>query len=224
MDWKVVGIIGTVASAVIAGVVGWYSARMKYRQLEFEYEVKLKEQYLGNAREYLGSVYIPLSISLASLNAAYKNYRARQDVASREAAFSQEIRQFLRNYRELEQNGGGAFLTSELEEIVSSFNSFLDDSLYAVEPLIKGVIEVKLPRIIPFTLDGAIKREFSSKKLSRVGRVELSVLGGNILVGNEEVVGAPISSKEFEQRFVRDMYRINRLVKDVTLGNNVGNS
>ncbi|WP_185976872.1 hypothetical protein [Shewanella psychropiezotolerans] len=54
----------------------------------------------------------------------------------------------------------------------------------------------------------------------------MSVSMGGLGVSYEakEVLAAPLASKDFEERFVRDSHIINVLIKEVTLGAKAKNS
>ncbi len=74
------GLVGAVVGAIGKG----YASRQKLRDLEFEYEKRLQDRYLENARVYLASVYVPLSISLTKLNTAYQGFRSNVTIKAAE--------------------------------------------------------------------------------------------------------------------------------------------
>lgn len=217
MESKVlIGVIAAVASAIVA----WHSAKTKFKLQELEYEIRLKDQYLGNARDYLCEIYIPLSIAISSLNAAYQRYRVNQAGKHLEDELVAEILEFLKNYQVLCKRGGNAFLTADLDESLSSFVIFLSSSAHAEVVDVQDVLEVNMPAIAPFAFDSPLRTEFRSSKQSRLGNFRLSTLGIDLVIREQEVMSAPVSSQEFERRFLRDTFRVNRLVKEVTLGSN----
>lgn len=65
-------------------------------------------------------------------------------------------------------------------------------------------------------IEGAI----SGKKAKFLKSPQLSLRVGPISLAYraEEVLSAPLNSKEFEERFIRDTHFINILIKEVTLG------
>ena len=157
MDQKLItGLIAAgaaIAGAVITAIAKGYTSRQKLNELRFEYENRLRDGYLAKAQEYTSSLYVPLSIALAKLGSAYQNFHAstRDNKAEFLDIFEHEVDSFLLSVSELATQGANAFLTTDLDEILQSFCSFLSASRTAEKPQLRVVI-LLLKHLIPRVL------------------------------------------------------------------------
>lgn len=71
----IIGLTGVIGGAIIGGFVAAYNAKQKIKEIEIQHSHQLHENYLSNAREYMQSVYIPISIELTNLSQAYLNLK-----------------------------------------------------------------------------------------------------------------------------------------------------
>jgi hypothetical protein len=122
--------------------------------------------------------------------------------------------------------GADSFLTSELDEQLQSFNSFLRLSLDATEPVRRMVVTVNFS--VPFT--GYHSRyEIAEKVHGRLTYLSFPYLGGwhlsfsgvGISYRRPELLSAPIESPEFEERISVDIPKIRFFIKEVTLGSQI---
>ncbi len=64
----IIGAVSAVVTGIIGGIVGAFlkdkESRQKIAELKETYDQKLRDGYLEKAREFAGSIYVPLSISL----------------------------------------------------------------------------------------------------------------------------------------------------------------
>ncbi len=219
-DPKIIAAISVIIGALL-GVLGKaISSRQKIRELNSVYANKLQECYLEAAKDYTVSVYVPISIALSNLSHAFLIYRADSGEENL-ASFKEAIDVFVEKILELSGKGASAFLTTELDEKLQAFFSFVRDSKDATEPTIKMIFEVKLPYIggryndrIERRAKGKVARSFWSPRMS----ISLGVIGASFEA--TEILSAPIGSRDFEERFVRDSHVVNVLIKEVTLGAN----
>jgi hypothetical protein len=224
LDPKVVTSIVAAVSAITGAAIVAYgkarSARHKLEELRESYEQRLQETYLQNARAYTQSIYIPLSILLSDLSYAFHQDRMRRNsVSTAEGQLLGAIELFNSGVSDLLSRGAGAFLTAELDERLRAFCSFLDESKDAEVPTLKMVVGFSLPFFgtgfrdeVERRITGRFARSLWSPRLSlRLGGLGLSYEAN-------EVLAAPLLSKDFEERFVRETHILNVLVKEVTLG------
>ena len=217
----VIAAVAAVVGAVVGAIGKGYASRQKLRELEFEYEKRLQDRYLENARVYLASVYVPLSISLTKLNTGYQAFRSNVTIKAAEDRFRKAIRQFMADIEEMGQRGANAVLTTDLDETLQSFNQFLDGSQTAKQVNIKAIVRISLralPLVGPFgaktdfVLSGERARRFRSAP------VRINIAGISFAYEADEILEAPLGSTEFEERFIREVHTLNVLVKEVTLG------
>ena len=218
----IVAAIAAIAGAALGAVAKGYASRQKLREMEFEYERRLNEGYLERAREYLTSVYIPLSISLTKLNSAFVSFRDKQAVQVEENRFTASIKEFVDTVDDLGSKGANAFYTTDLDEALQSFREFLSASLVAKETNIKAVIKARIGSL-PFVGGMASERHtvLKGKKVEKyrtTGQLSIKIWKFGLAYKADEVLSAPIQAEDFEARFVRDVHTLNVLVKEVTLG------
>ena len=224
MDPKIITGIVAAISAIIAAfttaIVTGFSARQKLQELRFQYETRLKDGYLEKAREYTSKLYVPLSIALASLGFAFQQFRSSNvDPSVKTDQLKGAIKEFLSVTAELSSRGANAFLTTDIDETLQAFQAFLTSSMAAHEPRMKVVIKFgttalwgRLKSNIEHVVSGKKVKFFRSPPVSfRLGLFSFTYKG-------EDILSAPLGSEEFEERFLRDTFLINMLIKEVTLG------
>ena len=213
----------TAITGVLTAIFTYYTSRQKLKEMEFEYERRLIEGYLEKAREYLSSVYIPLSISLSKLNSAFISFRENSDVKAEESRFKEAVKIFVNKIDELGDSGANAFYTTELDEVLQSFREFLLASLNAKETNIKIILKAytnTLPSIIGLNINQERTLKVKSNKYFKDrSSASLKLFGfAGLTYEVSEVLSASIDSADFEERFIRDIHALNMLVKEVTLG------
>lgn len=64
----IIGIVAGIAAllgALITSLASAYSSRQKIKEIEIQYQQKLLDTYLTNARSYTNTLYVPLILLLA---------------------------------------------------------------------------------------------------------------------------------------------------------------
>jgi len=210
-----------IAGAAIAAVAKGYTSRQKLNELRFEYENRLRDGYLEKAREYTKAIYVPLSISLSKLGFAYQNFRASSADTKPELldVFIKEVDAFILSISNLSEQGANAFLTTDLDESLQGFCSFLTSSKSAKDVQLKVVIRFGLSSL--WGRSNFEKAAVVSGKSARFLRsipIEMSIGSIRFSYKGNDTVAAPPGTEEFQDRFVRDSHLINILIKEVTLG------
>jgi hypothetical protein len=221
----IIAACGVGAGAGVTALAAAYAARQKIREVELTYEQKLRDNYLSNARQYTNGIYVPISMALRKLGDAYKTFQADREIddeAQAEARFREACDAYESSINELFEKGADAFLTTQLEERLVSFNSFLRASLKADEEIAIAVLtyEMALPVAPWISTARSIKKELRGKWAQRFGSnsMSLRVLGAGMYLDTTETVAAPLTSDAFERRFSIDVTAIKYLIKEVTLG------
>jgi hypothetical protein len=219
---------GAITAAIATSVGTWIVAErgakkreqeleQRERELKLTYEQKLQEGYLANARKHAESLYVPLNRSTYQLSRAYQSFRATTDLktgkppADQEQAFKVVFTEFLEQYNKLLEREG-AYLTVELEQRLTSFTAFLETSLDAKNVVRRTVLSVSNSS---FAITGAsgIALLAAAKVLNFT-----PVIPFYFPVEAEiKIVAAPLTSRQFEERFAEDTARISSLIKEVTL-------
>jgi len=211
-------------AAIIGAAIGAYSkavsSKHKILELRESYENRLQDNYLENARKYTESVYAPMSIALSELTYEFRKFRARKESDSESKHdFSEAIQRFNVSVESLMAKGVGAFLTADLDERLQSFCSFLEESKTANVPTLKVVLGFSLP-FFGSGYSDRLERRMTGKFARSLWspRISLSLGGLGMSYEAREILAAPLTSRDFEERFVADSYVINVLIKEVTLG------
>ncbi len=218
----VIAALSAIGGAIITGFFKTLSSKQKVEEVKEAYMQRLQDNYLENAREYTESLYVPLSILLSSLTYKFRELRAEKGSEGEKEAISSfvtAIDDFSDGVSGLMARGAGAFLTAELDERLLSFCSFLQESRNAATPTLKMIIGFSLPFFGSAYRDEAEKR-MTGRFARSLWSPRLSVSLGGLGLSYEanEILAAPPTSKDFEERFVRDSHIINVLIKEVTLG------
>ncbi|MDY6839839.1 MAG: hypothetical protein SWH78_17915 [Thermodesulfobacteriota bacterium] len=140
----IIGIVAGLAAllgALITSLASAYSSRQKIKEIEIQYQQKLLDTYLTNARNYTNTLYVPLILLLGKLGDAYQQFRKDLDIDTEavsqdsKTAFENACREFDKKLQDLFEKGADAFLTTQLEERLRSFRLFIINSLEANEPV-----------------------------------------------------------------------------------------
>lgn len=217
-----IGVLSVVLSAGIGGSVSrWHTAskfRDELQKLRLERLNEQSDLYLKNAREQIGTIYVPLSSELAVLKASFQNYVYQGKADEQLESFTNQIDKFIEELQALELRGATAYITTELEDLMIKFIVFLRSSKNASETIVDITYDFNLGI-------GGWKTQHSSSVQRIVPGVKQTTLSASISIpgidGNvrvSDVIQAPINSDAFQARFERDTYRLSILIKEVTLG------
>lgn len=227
METKILIAVTTAIAGIIGATIGAIAknqnSRHKLNEIKFEYEKRLQEGYLDRARDYLKSVYIPLSIEVTKLNASFLSFREKPSVKAENKRFKSSIKEFITTVDSLGEVGANAFYTTELDETLQSFREFLGRAVYSEDVKTKAVIKISYDSFF-------LRNTFEHKQTLVMKGAKKALLKGDfsanfigfptITYQINELLEAPLDSKEFEERFVTDVGMIKILVKEVTLGAN----
>jgi hypothetical protein len=217
-----IGTGGVIGGAIIGCAVAAYNVRHKIKEIEIRHSHQLHENYLKNAREYLESVYVPISVELANLQRAYFTFRGslalgRIELEAMEA-FSEATLVYTQKIDELFAKGAGAFLTTELESKLLEFGSFIGQSGLAKEVLRKVVVEYGISLFGMNTYHMQDIKVSGSKADFWQGKFGFSQLGVSVKFNGELILAAPMNSRDFEETFSYYISVLMLLIKEVTLG------
>ena len=217
-----IGFAGVIGGAIIGGAVAAYNARHKVKEIEVRHSHQLHENYLKNAREYLESVYVPISIELTKLSRSYLSYRTAlaRDGSEQEARaqFSEAVLVYAQTIDSLFSKGAGAFLTTELESKLLEFGSFVGESGVAEEVARRVIVEYGISIFGMNTFAMKNMKISGDKANFWQGKFGFSQFGVSVKFDGEMILAAPIDSKDFEETFSYYMSVLNLLIKEVTLG------
>ena len=215
-----------ILGAIVAAAAKGYAAKQKLQEIKLSYEQRLHEGYLEKAREYTQGVYVPLSIALTQLNFDFQILLSQKtkngSIPSNSLQnFQKSSNQFQETIKDLAERGANAFLTTELDEKLQSFCSFLNSSSSTTESVVQQKFEFILP-FIGSSYHSEISRELKGKwaRLLRSKKVSysLNLIDIGFSYEAEEILAAPLGTGDFEMRFTRDVRLLNILIKEVTLG------
>ncbi len=218
----IIGVVGVIGGALIGGFVAAYNARLKLKEIEVNHSHQLHENYLNNAREYTGSVYVPLSMAITNLSREYLKFRKTITNESAEEihkdSFKEQITLFLASIDELLARGVSSFLTTELENALLSFRSFIEESFAANETISRVVVTYGI-RLFGTSQEVSRSMKLSGKKAEFwQGKFGFSQIGISMKFKGDQILAAPIESEMFEEKFMQDSNLLNLLIKEVTLG------
>lgn len=215
--------------AVLAGLVNAYAARLKIREVELNYEYKLHDGYLENARKMTGEVYVPIAVALTELQNAFETFLFVQTydafpVTAHEDALGDACLSYARTIDELFARGADVYLIIELDLRLNKFTNFMRNSVTETvsEKKVRKRISVSSiaqnmwlpwrPRF-SYTVD---RRFLPGRK--RIPNVSFKLPGVLSFTYVEEVLAAPLSSPEFQEVMQTSIPQLKALIKEVTLG------
>lgn len=217
-----VGLISVVISAGIGAIVSrWHTSsrfREELQKLSVERLNNQSDLYLKNAREQAGTVYIPLSSSLAMLKASFQNYVYQGHREEHLMEFRDQIDVFIDELHNLERRGATAYITTELEDVLIKFAVFLRASKTATVTAVDITYNFNLGMTGFNTTRSGSTITRTSKAVRPKISASISVAGIGADVRVSDVIQAPIVTDDFQARFERDTHRLSVLIKEVTLG------
>ena len=223
----IIGVVGVIGGALIGGFVAAYNARQKLKEIQVNHSHQLHENYLNNARQYTESVYVPLSMAVTNISREYLEFRkciTNESLESEDKInFKQQIDQFVNSVDELLARGASSFLTTDLENVLLSFRSFIETSHSADVPLSRVIVTYGIK------LFGANQEVSKEMKLSGKqaefwqGKFGFSQFGVSVKFKGNQILAAPLESEMFEEKFMHDTNLMNLLIKEVTLGSHARN-
>ena len=219
-----VGVFSAIVSAIVGALVSRWQAASKFREQLEKYRLERRDaesdQYLQQAREHTETVYVPLSSALALLKASFQRYVFEGRTDTDRQLFLTQIDNFIAELQRLERQGATAFITTELEELILAFTTFIRASKHADEPRMEVVYDfsISVGGMSSSTSTSNVVKVSPKNVLARIGDTVINIPGIRMGVRTSDLIQAPIQSDEFQARFERDTHRINVLVKEVTLG------
>lgn len=219
---SMIGVLSVVLSAGIGALISrWHTSSQFREELQKLRLERLNEQsdlYLKNAREQIGTVYVPLSSSLAILKGSFQNFVYQGKTEELLVAFTAQIDQFIEDLQALEMRGATAFVTTDLEDVIIKFAVFLRASKDASEPVVDVTYNFRVG-IGGFSTNQSGTTQRTSSKVARAKfSASISVAEIDADVRVSDIIQAPIETDEFQARFERDTYQLSVLIKEVTLG------
>ena len=115
-------------------------ARRRVAELQLSNSFELAKQYLESARNYTQNVYLPLAVEVYKLQDAFLTYNVMEQMRKGgwrnrgqlpRDRLESDCWVFIGAVGNLFSHGGGAVITIRLEEDVTSFMSFLRESVTA---------------------------------------------------------------------------------------------
>jgi hypothetical protein len=212
-----------IAAALVTAGASAYSAARKTAELRLTYAQQSQDKYLANARAYLTTIYMPLSRGLYVFQREYNTYLSAKQEPAHEAtartAFQAACGDYLQLLDGLYQGAADSFLTTELDQRLTAFTSFIRESLTA-DKVIKQTTVV-------WSFYGSRFRLVTGGRpanlLSVLGNVRLSTplspVGATLAT---RTVAAPISNEEFARHVLPEIVELKGLIKEVTLGTQAG--
>ena len=217
-----IGVLSVILSAGIGAIVSRWHTVSKFRdelqKLRLERTNEQSDLYLRNAREQIGTVYVPMSAELAALKAAFQNYIYREKTDECLAEFSAQVDKFTEKLQALELRGATAYVTTDLEDLLIKFVAFLRTSKNSTEPVVDITYNFSFSIAgLKTQKSGTVKARSSGAARSRLS-ASISAAGIGADVRISDIIQAPFDSEDFQARFERDAYRLSVLIKEVTLG------
>jgi hypothetical protein len=212
-----------IAAALVTALSAAYVARRKVAEIQLTNSFELAKQYLESARNYTQNVYLPISIEVYELHDAFLRYKAFGKPSeqsgpgkpfSPRGRFENDCRLFIGATRERFYQGAGAVLTVRLDDDLTAFKSFLEESLAADE-----VVEARsaFKTIGRFALTAASIIMPVIGTASSISSAALLAFGTGSTT-ERQVSAAPVMSDKFEEQFGIYITSIKAGIKQVTLG------
>lgn len=228
-DGVLIAVIG-IGAAAAGGLVGVFgsmvAARSRIQALEIAYEQRLEEKYLSSAKEYKISLYMPLATSMATLGIEFGDFQSSSGATRK--SFVQSIERFSEELDEMILRGASALMIAPLDKWLVSFRRFLCNSVDAEDAKVERRIEFSARMLFSAVgRRGDITVGRVGSFIAEIVKFGLSIMSPVVGIGlgfptirvlRDEIIRAPLESREFESRFLADSERINTLIKEVTLG------
>lgn len=220
----VIAAVALIGGAALGTLGTWYQTRHKITELRVAEALRREGDHLQNAREHTEHVYIPLGVALARLQDSFFVMRADGEGSQGQPGeqtitrFRDAIEVFLRAIDELTTDGRHLFLTHDLSARLRDFAAFVRASQSASE--VRSTVVIR-----------SFSTEWKGDIAGRARRM-LGIIGSGLtisaavgvpllglaVVESADTVFAPLESREFEERFQRDIAAIETSIRDVTLG------
>ena len=218
----IIGVVGVIGGALIGGFVAAYNARQKLKEIQVNHSHQLHENYLNNAREYTGAVYVPLSMAVTSISREYLKFRktitGESSDDNAKTQFREHITLFIDSIDDLLSRGASSFLTTDLENILLSFRSFIEESHSASQPLSRVIVTYGI-KLFGTSQEVSKTVKVSGRKAEFwQGNFGFSQFGIIMKFKGDQILAAPLESDMFEEKFMHDTNLLNLLIKEVTLG------
>jgi len=218
----IIGVVGVIGGALIGGFIAAYNAKQKLKEIQINHSHQLHETYLNNAREYTNSVYVPLSMAITNLSREYLKFRKTIiDGTSEERSeilIKNQIAKFIESIDDLLSRGAGAFLTTELENVLLTFRSFLEES-HSNGQLSRRVVVSYGIKLFGISQEVTKPLKLYDKKAEFwQGNFGFSKYGVSMKFKGDQILAAPLASEAFEEKFMEETNLLNLLIKEVTLG------
>jgi hypothetical protein len=225
----IIAAIAAIAGALAAGLANAYAARQRIREVELNYQQKIRDGYLENARKVTAEVYIPISVSLTNLSNSYDrfsgwiNFDEETSVEAYREDFLTECLRFITKIDDLMRRGADAYLTTSLDEELQLFTNFIRDSMDAREVHRNRIMKTTTNGNSIFTFWPFSNVRFNhilEQKLvgaPRLPAFNITLLGLNIKY-SERIYAAKVESRIFEAKIRVAIPALKALIKEVTLG------
>ena len=219
---------GVVLGAALSAIASAYAASRKTKEIELNHAHKMREKYLENARQFAGTIYVPLNIHLTKLSNAYSEFRRYVDFDKGTSPNSA-----LENFRSvclevvgeinlMSSRGADAYLTTDFDQALNDFVNFIRQSVDETNVVRKRVLQMELN----YPAIGMFPRKFERNYVRNNLRFfvpDISIRVGGIKLGysEDQVISAPLTSREFEKRIQTEVPTLKFLIKEVTLGTQI---
>ncbi|GHO61385.1 hypothetical protein KSC_002770 [Ktedonobacter sp. SOSP1-52] len=237
-----IGVSGVVIGAILSFLASALNARQKIKEIKLTYQQKLDESYVTSARIYIDDVYMPINIALSILESQYYDFKMLaslykendNEYAGAREVFQKACEEFTLQIGGIFQQGKDAYIISELDQNLRSFNNFIKHSKDA-----KKYSAVLISRLsIKFlNLDWEFKQKVEEevmdkdeKKLLQYFKYMRSIQSGLLFkitvkylllfsfAYDVDILAAPVNSLAFEQRLSSEVPDLKAIIKKVTLG------
>jgi len=221
-----IGIGAAVIGAVLTQLASAYAADRKIKEVELVYQQKIRDSYLENARKAAPDVYIPISIALTDLLNKYGKFSLSIDFKSESAPyddrgqFEVECVKYLELIDGLMSRGADVYLTIDLDYRLQRFNEFLRESLRTQKVITNMILQTNFSALPFVSASPTFETKSDNGLLRHLGarRFFIKLPGLGSLQYSQEILAAPLTTRQFEERLKSDILATKLLIKEVTLG------
>jgi hypothetical protein len=196
---------GALASVIVSPIV----ARQQIRQLEITYHQKLNDNFIQNTRQYIDTLYIPISRSLSKLDDSYKIYKRRKSA----------LRSMRNGTVTISPPRPPEETSAKIQSLIPPYRGTTEEALHELtqacgnfRKLMDEITEQGRDVYLPMEFDERLRSLTHLLKAAGEDRILVASTGIDI-EGNLQIDG-----KEFEKRYLEDMRYLKSFIKDVTLG------
>jgi hypothetical protein len=196
---------GAVASIVLSPI----AAKQQIRQLEITYRQKLNDNFIQNTRQYIDTLYIPISKSLSRLDDCYQTYKRRKG----------HLRSIRNGTVTISPPRPPDETRAKVQSLTTPYRNFTEEALDELtqacgnfRKLMDEITEQGRDVYLPMEFDERLHSLTHLLKAAADDRILVASTGIDI-EGNLQIDG-----KEFEKRYSEDMRYLKSFIKDVTLG------